>query len=155
MLRELKWANLQKSGHWEAIFPNYCNTSNTLKQVISTLIRFLDMDETSLNAKHGIEGLSSFQSILANDLAYWDPFSLQVALMKHIFLNWDSLYARLNSHCKTWSYKKKSHKKNKAYRKSIQKEPTVNRCLSILDLKLYPKTRTNEASDGFMHLRET
>ena len=43
------------------------------------------MDETSLNAKHGIECLSSFQSILANDLAYWDPFSLQVALMKHIF----------------------------------------------------------------------
>ena len=44
------------------------------------------MDETSLNAKRGIEVLSSFQSVLAHDLAYWDSFSLQVALMKHIFL---------------------------------------------------------------------
>ena len=48
---------------------------------------------------------------------------------------WDSLHARLNSHCKAWSYKKKKHKKIKAYRKSLQKEPTVNRCLLILDLK--------------------
>ena len=39
----------------------------------------------SLNAKHGMEVLSSFQSTFAQDLAYWDPFSLQVALMKHIF----------------------------------------------------------------------
>ena len=44
------------------------------------------MDKISLNAKNGIEGLSSFQSVLAHDLAYWDLFSLQVALMKHIFL---------------------------------------------------------------------
>ena len=35
------------------------------------------------------------------------------------FFNWDSLYARLNSHCKAWSYKKKMHKKIKAYRKSL------------------------------------
>ena len=51
------------------------------------------------------------------------------------FLNWDSLYARLNSHYKAWSYKKKKGKKIKAYRKSLQKEPTANRCLLILDLK--------------------
>ena len=44
------------------------------------------MDKTSLNAKQGVEGLSSFQSVLSNDLAYWDPFSLKVSLMKHIFL---------------------------------------------------------------------
>ena len=31
-----------------------------------------------------------------------------------IFFNWDSLHARLNSHCKAWSYKKKKHKKTKA-----------------------------------------
>ena len=43
------------------------------------------MNETSLNAKCEIEGLSSFQSVLAHDLAYWDFFSLQVALMKHNF----------------------------------------------------------------------
>ena len=52
-----------------------------------------------------------------------------------IFLNWDSLHARLNSHCKTWSYKKKKHKKIKSYKKSLSKEPTVNKCLLILDLK--------------------
>ena len=51
------------------------------------------------------------------------------------FFNWDSLHARLNSHYKAWSYKKKKHKKIKAYRKSVQKEPTVKRCLLILDLK--------------------
>ena len=34
------------------------------------------------------------------------------------FFNWDSLHARLNSHYEAWSYKKKKHKKIKAYRKS-------------------------------------
>ena len=50
--------------------------------------------------KRGIEGLSSFQSVLTDDLAYSGSFSLQVAVMKHIFLNWDSLNASLNSHFK-------------------------------------------------------
>ena len=36
-----------------------------------------------------------------------------------IFFNWDSLPARLNSYREAWSYKKKKHKKTKAYRKSI------------------------------------
>ena len=49
----------------------------------STVIWFLDMDKTSFNAKRGIGGLSSFQSVLAHDLAY--SFSLQVALIKPIF----------------------------------------------------------------------
>ena len=40
-------------------------------------------------------------------------------LLWRFFLNWDSLPARLNSHCKAWSYKKKKPKKIKAYRKSI------------------------------------
>ena len=52
----------------------------------------------------------------------------------HVF-NWDSLHTRLNSHYKAWSYKKKEHKKIKAYRKPLYKGPTVNRCLFILDLK--------------------
>ena len=39
------------------------------------------MNETSLNAECRIDGLS----VLAHDLAYFDPFSLQVALKKHIF----------------------------------------------------------------------
>ena len=44
------------------------------------------MDDTSLNANRGIEGLSSFQSVLAHDMAFWDPFSLLSAQIKHIFL---------------------------------------------------------------------
>ena len=53
------------------------------------------------------------------------------------FFNWDSLHARLNSQYKAWSYKKKKQIKIKAYRKSLQREPTVNRCLLILDLKSF------------------
>ena len=36
-----------------------------------------------------------------------------------IFFNWDLLHAWVNSHYKAWSYKKKKHKKIKAYRKSV------------------------------------
>ena len=51
------------------------------------------------------------------------------------FFNWVLLHARLNSHYKVWSYKKKKNKKIKAYGKSAQKEPAIKRCLLILDLK--------------------
>ena len=51
------------------------------------------------------------------------------------FFNWDSLHARINSYHKAWSYKKKKHKKIKAYRNSLLKEPTVNKSLLILDFK--------------------
>ena len=44
-----------------------------------------------------------------------------------IFFNWNSLHARLNSHYKAWSYKKKKHKKIKAYMNSVYKEPTVKK----------------------------
>ena len=43
---------------------------------------------------------------------------------REFFLNWDLLDARLNSHNKAWSYKKKKHKKIKACWKSLYKEPT-------------------------------
>ena len=59
----------------------------------------------------------------------------QETKIKTFFFNWDSLHARMNSDYKGWSYKKKEHKKIKAYRKSLYKEPTVNMCLFILDLK--------------------
>ena len=42
----------------------------------------------------------------------------------------------LKSHYEAWSYKKKNHKKVKAYRKSVQKELTFERCLLILELML-------------------
>ena len=38
---------------------------------------------------------------------------------------------------KAWSNKKKKHKKIKTYRKYLYKEPKVNRCLLILDLKSF------------------
>ena len=57
-----------------------------------------------------------------------------------LFFNWDSLHARLNSHYKAWSYKKKKHKKKLAYRKSVQKDPIVKICLLILDLKIVSTT---------------
>ena len=37
--------------------------------------------------------------------------------LTNIFFNWDSFHARLNSHCKACTYKKKKHKKIKADRK--------------------------------------
>ena len=58
-----------------------------------------------------------------------------IALTTNFFLNWDSLHVRLNSNYAAWSYKKTKHKKVKAYRKSVYKEPTVKRSLLILDLK--------------------
>ena len=36
-----------------------------------------------------------------------------------IFFNWDSLHAKLNSHCEAWSYKKRHTKKITGYRKSV------------------------------------
>ena len=59
------------------------------------------------------------------------------AKAEKIFFNLDSLHASLNSDYKIWSYKKKKHKKMKSYRKSVQKEPTVKRCLLILDLQSF------------------
>ena len=50
-------------------------------------------------------------------------------------VNWDSLYARVDSHHEAWIYKKKKRKYVKLYRKSVKKEPTVKRCLLILDLR--------------------
>ena len=65
-----------------------------------------------------------------------------------LFFNWDSFHARLNSHYKAWNYKKKKHKKIKAYSKSLQREPTVSRCLSILDLKPFRLQLKRKHSTG-------
>ena len=67
-------------------------------------------------------------------------FKLQTSKISFLFFfNCGSLHVRLNSHYKSWSYKKKIHKKIKANRKSLYKEPTFNRCLLmlILDLKQF------------------
>ena len=60
----------------------------------------------------------------------WNAKPPIIFLIFYFFFNWDSLHARLNSHYKVWSCKKKEHKKIKAYR-----NPTVKRCLLILDFK--------------------
>ena len=60
---------------------------------------------------------------------------MDLRMKVHLFLNWDSLHAKLKSHYKAQSYKKKKDKKIKAYRKYAKKEPRVKRCLLILDLK--------------------
>ena len=39
------------------------------------------------------------------------------------------------NHYKAWSYKKKKHKKIKAYRRSLWKEPALTEYLLILNLK--------------------
>ena len=54
-----------------------------------------------------------------------------------IIFNWYSLHARLNSHYEVWNYKKKEHKKIKAHRKPVWKEPTDKRCLLNLNLKSF------------------
>ena len=52
-----------------------------------------------------------------------------IRLIKH--KKWN---VNLNKCYEAWSYKKK-YKKIKAYKKSVYKESTVNRCLLILDVK--------------------
>ena len=48
-------------------------------------------------------------------------FVIYIEIYIYIFVifNWNSFHARLNSHYKTWSYKKKKHKNIKAYLKSL------------------------------------
>ena len=55
-------------------------------------------------------------------LLLWCLNSMRLNIGKKIpgvFFNWDSLNAWLNNHYKVWSYKKKKHKKVKAYRKYV------------------------------------
>ena len=46
-----------------------------------------------------------------------------------------SLFRKNFFFTEAWTYKKKKHKKITAYKKSVRKEPTVKRCLLILDLE--------------------
>ena len=71
---------------------------------------------------------------------FWETLTENDFLVVVIFFfNSDSLHARLNSHYEALSYKEKKAQKRlwdtAGYRKSVQKEPTVKRYLSILDLK--------------------
>ena len=72
---------------------------------------------------------------------FWMICAIQFWLIFFFFFfNWDSLHdARLNIHYKAWSYKKKkhTHTKLKHTGNHSKKELAVNRCLLILDLKLF------------------
>ena len=53
-----------------------------------------------------------------NGLMFYRYFVFQ-ATHKQFFLKRDSLHARLNSHYKAWSYKKKKTGNHKTYRESL------------------------------------
>ena len=61
-----------------------------------------------------ISNSTGARTLSINDTKLYVP----VASLPTFFFNWDSLHARLNSHYKTESYKKK-HKKIRAYRKFV------------------------------------
>ena len=87
--------------------------------------------------------------------ALWDPFSLQVVLMKHIFLTGIHSMQGWTATERHGVTRIRSTKRLKHREISLERT-AVNKCLLILlDLKPYPKTRTTDPSDGFLHLRET
>ena len=45
------------------------------------------------------------------------------------FFNWYSLFSRLNSHRRTWNYKKKNKKKMKSIQESWLEKPKDKKCL--------------------------
>ena len=59
--------------------------------------------------------LAAFLELLAHH-RNMASLSLFFGINFFIFLNLDSLYARLNSHYEAWTYKKKKQKNSKAYR---------------------------------------
>ena len=59
--------------------------------------------------------------VLPQCIVYW----IHLQNKNNFFFNWDLLYARLNSHYEARSYKKKKHKKVKAYRNLLRKDPQL------------------------------
>ena len=60
--------------------------------------------------------------------------------------NWNSLHARLSSHYKAWSYKNKKHKKIKADKKFLYKEPTKATKIKGQRKAFYNRQRIPESS---------
>ena len=69
----------------------------------------------------GIRWMTYHYNAIKAILKYYGTYMTHLEEIANLFFlfNWDSLNARLNSHCRAWSYKKKKHKKIKAYRKSV------------------------------------
>ena len=80
--------------------------------VISWLVRSILKQEWQKSIKH-----QQPKKILFIYIHVAEIFTRNIALNEVLsmqFLNWDSLHARLNSHYKAWSNKKKKYKNIKA-----------------------------------------
>ena len=93
--------------------------------------KVIGSDSVTVEEARSVEALPD---LIREDMSNVEE-EVPIVMESFFFFNWDSLYARLNSHCKLWNYKKRSTKKIKGDRKSVQKEPTIRTCLLILDLK--------------------
>ena len=84
---------------------------------------------TATSIINAISSVSKHKEILLASQFYF------ILFLFIYFFDCDSLHARLNSHYKAWSYRKRSTKKIAGHTKSVLKEPTVKTCLLIIDLK--------------------
>ena len=91
---------------------------NNASNLCSNDIYFLQIWQYALTAKLRAANKHTIRLIL-DSLVVWETTVKNKRYSAVFFLNWDSLHARLNSHYKAWSYKKKKYKKIKAYRKSV------------------------------------
>ena len=118
-------------------------TTNLLRKLISTYHTNLQKNmPRAFRGQNPIIFLTTSQSQYLFFLSF-SFFLLLISFMQkislklqkiHFLKNWDSLHAKLNSHYKAWSYRKRKHKKIKAYRQSLSKEPIVKTPMLILDL---------------------
>ena len=71
----------------------------------------MDWKQKIHQSSKSLRGVSIFYSILVllKSIFILREYQKTVNLLKKkkVFYNWDSLHARLNSHYKAWSYKKK------------------------------------------------
>ena len=105
--------------HWIAC------TNKTVLNLWSVLNQITNKSE--LQSCEIFQSCMEFAEGLMNQRIYFLKTSRlsEISIEKSFLFNWDSLYARLNSHHKVLSYKKKKYKKIKVYRKSVQKQPAV------------------------------
>ena len=87
--------------------------------LVETITQFLDHVKLRLISQLN----KGIYRVLQKSLKYFSGTIISTFLVPFypafFFFNWYSLRARLNSHYEAWSYKKRKHKKVKAYRKSI------------------------------------
>ena len=115
-------SKFQASGEGEAspsLFPSRKNA--TTKSFVSTSVKPIVVFRMENTFWVRITNQTISFYILYNTglkLVRYPGLTLEFSFI-FFFLVWDSFNARLNNHYKVWSYKKKKHKKIKAYRKSV------------------------------------